>query len=107
MGAQHAFANLCRQSAIATLDELSNAIERARVTVHDDAAIAQPDLRDSAEAAINALQSLEATRRFIANPIVHGEPLADRRYDQGAELAIAPLTHVAPTPGIYVGARNG
>lgn len=70
----HAFHMLCNKLATEALNKLAADIVNARLIVADDAAISQTDLRDSAEAAINLLQSLEAVRRFIATPVIRREP---------------------------------
>lgn len=88
IASQDAFHLLCKSAAIDALSDLAAAIERARLLVARHGSIEQTDLRDDAEKAINALQSLASARRCMTNP-VRGEPLQDHGYDRGQELQIA------------------
>lgn len=101
--ARRAFHALCTRTANAALDDLSKALQSARDRVNNTATIRQLDLRDATEATINALQSLESTRRFLSNPIARGEQIDDRCYDQGEELALSPFTPPASTPRASIG----
>lgn len=85
---QDEFHDLCKRLAAESLNELATAIERARPLVACSTAVIQADLRDHAEAAINALASLECTRRLMNDPIFRGEPLQNAEYDRGLELQI-------------------
>lgn len=86
---QSRFQRLCKDAALAAFDELAQAVDRARGFAASDGVIHQLDLRDRAEAAMNALQSLESTRRFLAGPPAPADPLADPRYDCGHELQLS------------------
>lgn len=82
------FQDLCKRIAIQSLNDLSAAIERARPLVGCSTAVIQADIRDQAEAAMNALASLECARRSLSTPVIAGEPLQHPDYNRGHELQI-------------------
>lgn len=90
---EQAFQILCRDLAAAALAHLAAEIERARLRVAHGSAIAQVNLTDAAQTAINSLATLESARRYQYITAVDqtGESLHDPHYDSGHELMVETL----------------